>query len=346
MSAYLNLLDYEAAAKAKLPGPVWDYISAGAEDEVTLDANRRAFERVALRPRVLADVSRIDLATTVLGHPVSTPIVVAPTALHDAVCDRGECATAEAAGRAGVLMIAASGSSRTIEDIAAAARGPLSLQLYFYADRPSTLALVGRAEAAGCRAIALTVDSARWGRKERSLRTVGQYDWPAAANDAGRLMPAAPPTDGAPVTWDDLAWLRRETRLPIVLKGVVTAEDARLAADAGVAGIVVSNHGGRQLDGTIASLEALPEVVAAAGGRCEIYLDGGVRRGADVMKALALGARAVLVGRPVLWGLAVDGADGAYAVLDMLRDELARAMALSGRSTVASLDRSLLTPAP
>jgi 4-hydroxymandelate oxidase len=345
-AAPLNLFDYETLAEAKLPPPVWDYICAGAEDGVTLAANRRAFQRWTLRPRMLVDVSQIELATTVLGERVAAPILVAPTALHGAVCTHGECATAAAAGRAGVIMVAASGSSRTIEDIAAAARGPLWLQLYVYADRPRTLALVRRAEAAGCRALALTVDSPRWGRKERSLRSEAQFDWPDAANDAALPAPVAPPRDGAPVTWDDLGWLSGETRLPIVLKGVLTAEDARLAAAAGVAGVIVSNHGGRQLDGAIASLDALPEVVEAAGARCEIYLDGGVRRGSDVMKALALGARAVLVGRPVLWGLAVGGADGACDVLEMLREELARAMALSGRPTLASLDRTLLTAAP
>ncbi len=292
----------------------------------------------------MVDVSRIDAATEVLGGPIASPILVAPTGSHGALCPEAECATAEAAGRAGVAMVASTGSNRTIEEIAAAATGPLWLQLYLFAERPRTTALVRRAEDSGCRAIVLTVDSPRWGRKERSLRSEDEFDWPAPANLAG-LPPATmeTPHGGAPVTWADLDWLRTITPLPIVLKGILTAEDAAIAAARGVEGIVVSNHGGRQLDGVAAAIVALPEVVAAAEGRCEIYLDGGIRRGTDVLKALALGATAVMVGRPILWGLASAGADGAFDVLTMLGRELAWAMALSGRPTVASIDRSVVS---
>jgi 4-hydroxymandelate oxidase len=322
---------------------VWDYVVAGAGDGITLAENRRAFDRIAIRPRMLVDVSRIDATTSVLGASVAAPIMIAPSGQHGAICAQGECATAQAAGRAGLAMVASSGSDRTIEDIAAAATGPLWLQLYLFPDRPRTVALLQRAEAAGCRAIVLTVDSPRWGRKERSLRSEDQFDWPDSGNLAD-LPPATAvwPDGGAPATWADVDWLRGVTRLPILLKGILTAEDAGVAVEHGVEGIVVSNHGGRQLDGVMASIDALPEVAAAADGRCEIYLDGGVRRGTDVLKALALGARAVMVGRPILWGLAVDGAAGAFDVLDILVRELALAMALSGRPTIASIDRDLV----
>jgi isopentenyl diphosphate isomerase/L-lactate dehydrogenase-like FMN-dependent dehydrogenase len=339
----LNLSDYEALAEPLMHPAVWDYVVAGAGDGITLAENRLAFDRIAIRPRMLVDVSRIDTTTSVLGASVAAPIMIAPSGQHGAICAEAECATAEAAGRAGLAMVASSGSNRTIEDIAAAATTPLWMQLYLFPDRPRTAALLQRAETAGCRAIVLTVDSPHWGRKERSLRSEDHFDWPAQGNLAD-LPPATAvwPDGGAPATWADVDWLRTVTRLPILLKGILTAEDAALAVEHGVAGIVVSNHGGRQLDGVLASIDALPEVVAAVDGRCEIYLDGGVRRGVDVLKALALGARAVMIGRPILWGLAVNGAAGAYSVLDILKRELASAMALSGRPSLADIDRSLV----
>jgi 4-hydroxymandelate oxidase len=341
-AAPINLFDYEALARSKLPAPLWDYVSAGADDGITVAENRRAFERVTIRPRMLVDVSRIDTATTVLGAPVAAPIMIAPASMHAALCPAGEIATARAAGRAGLAMVAATTANRTIEAIAEAASAPVWLQLYLYPERERSLALVRRAEAAGAKAIALTVDTARWGRKEQSLRSEADFDWPAHANLAGLPAATTTPPAGAPATWDDVAWLKDSTRLPMLLKGVLTAEDAALAAEHGVDGIVVSNHGGRQLDGVVASIDALPEVVAEAGGRCEIYLDSGVRRGTDVLKALALGARAVMVGRPVLWGLAAGAEDGAFDVLTMLRRELEQAMALAGRPTLASIDASLV----
>ena len=340
----LNLFDYEALAEARLPAPLWDFIVDGAGDRITLAENRRAFDRIGIRPRMLVDVSRIDTATTVLGSPVEAPILVAPSGPHGAIHPHGELATVEAAARAGLLMVATSGSNRTIEAIAAAAARPLWMQLYLLPERPRTEALVRRAEASGCRAIVLTVDSPRFGRKERTLRSEDDFDWPAPANMTDLPPPTAPSLRGAPATWADVDWLRAITRLPVVLKGLLTAEDAALAVEHEVAGIVVSNHGGRQLDGVLASIDALPEIVGAAQGRCEIYLDGGVRRGTDALKALALGARAVLIGRPALWGLAVGGAEGVFEVLQMLKAELAMAMALAGRPTLASIDASLVTP--
>lgn len=341
----LNVFDYEALARERLPAAAWDYISAGAGDEVTLARNRSAFERIAIRPRVLTDVERIHTATAVLGQPIAAPILIAPTGYHGLMCSDGEIATASAASAASTILVASTLSSRSIEDIAAAAASPLWFQLYLFRDRDRSAAMVHRARVAGCRSIVLTVDSPRWGRKERSLRTEHELTW-QAGNLAGLpLRVEGEYPDGAPATWADVDWLRSVTDLPIVIKGILTAEDAVLAVSHGSHGIVVSNHGGRQLDGTIASIEALPEVVDAVKGQCEVYLDSGIRRGTDVLKGLALGARAVLVGRPILWGLAVSGTEGATDVLRMLREELTSAMALSGRPDIASIDRRLISEA-
>lgn len=341
-SGLLNVFGYEQLARQKLAPAAWDYIAAGAEDEVTLARNRSAFERLALRPSLLVDVEQIDTSTTVLGQSIAAPILIAPMGQHGFVCPEAEIATAAAAAAAGTILVASISASRAIEDIAAAATGPLWFQMYlFYRDRERSAAMIRRAAAAGCRAIVLTVDSPRWGRKERSLRTEDGLSW-----QIGNLA-ALPPSqyrylDGAPATWEDVRWLQSITTLPIVIKGILTAADAALAVRYGAAAVVVSNHGGRQLDGAVASIEALPEIVAAVAGQCEVYLDSGVRRGTDVLKSLALGARAVFVGRPVLWGLAVDGPQGAAKVLLMLKDELAWAMALCGRPTVSRIDRELV----
>ncbi|HEU5348760.1 MAG TPA: alpha-hydroxy acid oxidase [Ktedonobacterales bacterium] len=341
----VNVFEYEELARERLHPAVWDYYSAGAHDEVTLRENRAAFAHIQLRPRVLVDVSRINMATTLLGVPVAMPVCVAPTAMHGAACGEGECATAQAAGAVGTLMAASTESTRTLEEIAQAATGPLWFQLYFSSwTRGHASRLARRAEDAGYRAIVLTVDSSRWGRKERQARSEATYDWPLPGNF---ILDPLPPRDeytedGAAVTWADIEWLRTVTSLPLVLKGILTAEDANAAVEHGIAGILVSNHGGRQLDTATATIEALPEVVDAVAGRCEVYLDGGIRRGTDVLKALALGARAVFVGRPVLWGLAVAGTTGARHVLELLRDELELALALAGRPTLASIDDTLV----
>ncbi len=331
----VNVFDYETLAQARLEPNVWSYYSSGSDDEVTLRANRTAFERIRLRPRMLVDVSTCDMRTTVLGTPLSMPILLAPTAFHGLAHPEGECATARAAGKANTLMVASTSSTRSLEDIAREASGPLWFQLYF-SDRKSSEELVHRAEAAGYRAIVITVDAPRWGHKERAIRS--GFSIPAKANftdqDAAK--------ENISLTWASLVWLRSLTSLPLVLKGIFTSEDAILAVKHGMDGIIVSNHGGRQLDGVSASIEVLPEVVKAVDGRCEVYLDGGIRRGTDILKALALGARAVLVGRPILWGLAVSGAEGVSHVLEILRSELALAMVLAGRPTLDDVDRSLV----
>jgi 4-hydroxymandelate oxidase len=337
----INVSDYEALARASMEPATWDFYAGGSDDEVTLRANRTAFERIRLRPRMLVDVTVCDLRTTVLGTPVSIPILIAPTAYHGlAYPAAAECATAQAAGEVGTLMVASTVSNRRLEEIAAAASGPLWFQLYTYGGYQVCEELVRRAQAAGYRAIVLTVDLARLGRREKDLRN--HFALPSHLREGNFTVNTKLSEKGSLLTWEVLPWLRSLTTLPILLKGILTAEDAELAVQQGVEGIIVSNHGGRQLDSALASIEALPEVVEAVAGRCEVYMDGGIRRGTDVLKALALGARAVLVGRPILWGLAVNGAAGARHILELLRNELELAMALSGRPTIASIDRSLV----
>jgi isopentenyl diphosphate isomerase/L-lactate dehydrogenase-like FMN-dependent dehydrogenase len=352
----INLNDYEALAATRLDAAAWDYLQGGAENELTLHENVAAFARIRLRPRMLVDVSTRDLRAAVLGTPVSMPILVAPTAYHGLAHPDGECATARAAGEAETVMVVSTFATRSLEEVAQAAAGPLWFQLYVYSDRSVSEALVRRAEAAGYRALVLTVDAPRLGTRERDVRNgfglpphltmanfAEQYASiynrePGASSLAAHFTALLDPS----LTWEAVAWLRGITSLPILVKGVLTAEDAELAIAHSADGIIVSNHGGRQLDGVPAAIEALTEVAAATAGRCEVYLDGGVRRGTDVLKALAIGAHAVLVGRPVLWGLAVDGAAGARRVLELLRAELDLALALSGRPALASVDRSLV----
>lgn len=356
MSLPINLLEYEVLARARLEPGAFDYYVSGADDEVTLRDNREAYARLRLAYRVLVDVSRCELATTVLGSRVSMPVLVAPTAFHRMACEEGERATVRAAGAAGTIMILSTLSTTAVEDVVAAATGPVWFQLYVYRDREVTAGVVRRAEAAGCEAIVLTVDAPRLGRRERDVRN--RFHLPAGLS-VENLLPAGygevsrPPSESGlaayfaslidpSLCWDDIAWLRGLTRLPIVLKGIVRADDAVRAVEVGAAAVVVSNHGGRQLDGSIATIDALPGIVAAVGGRIEVLMDGGIRRGTDVIKALALGAKAVCVGRPVLWGLAVDGQAGVEHVLGVLREELERAMALCGTPSVGAIEGDLV----
>jgi len=339
----INVFDYETLASERLAPAIWDYCQGGSEDEVTLRANRTAFERIRLRPRMLRDVSAIDLQTTVLGLPVTMPVLVAPIGLHCLVHADGECATAQAANDAGTLMVAGTFATRSLEEIANATHSPLWFQFYMYHDLQLAEKLLKRVEQAGYQAIVLTVDTPKLGRRERDMRNA--FTIPPsvrlanfARSDGDEVYIPSPSI----ITWKTVDWLRSITPLPIVLKGILTAEDATLAATCGIDGIIVSNHGGRQLDGVMPAIEALPEIVQASAGRCEVYLDGGIRRGTDVLKALASGARAVFVGRPILWGLAVNGREGVRHVLELLRAELASAMVLAGCQTVANLDSSLV----
>jgi isopentenyl diphosphate isomerase/L-lactate dehydrogenase-like FMN-dependent dehydrogenase len=352
----INLFDYEPLARERIDPVAWDYYQSGANDEVTLRENRVALERIRLRPRVLVGVGACDTRLTLLGESLRTPILVAPMAYQRLAHDDGEAAMARGAGVAGAAMCVSTMSTVSLEDVAQAASAPLWFQLYVYRDRSVTESLVRRAERAGYRALVVTVDMPAVGRREADLRNgFGLPPHLSLANFAGALAEEGRVAPGASalsiyashqldpnLTWESIEWLRSITSLPVLLKGVLTAEDGALAVAHGVAGVIVSNHGGRQLDGVAPTIEALPEVAQAVAGRCVILMDGGVRRGTDVLKALALGAQAVLVGRPLLWALAVDGAAGVERALTLLHAELELAMALAGRPTLASIDRALV----
>ena len=351
----LRVDDYEALARERMDRAAYDYYAGAAGDERTLAENRRAFDDVGLRPRVLVDVSAIDTATTVLGQPIALPVMLAPTAFNRLAHPDGELAAARAAAASGTIMIGSTLSTCALEDVAAAADGPKYFQLYVYKDRALTQDLVARAESSGYKAIVLTVDTPMLGRRERDVRNrftlpagISMKNFEKAMNDATRwgvhssFSAYVHDLFDTTLTWGAVEWLRAQTRLPLLVKGIMTAEDAQIAVDAGVDGIVVSNHGGRQLDGVAATITALPEVVEAVAGRIEVLMDGGIRRGTDVLKAVALGARAVLIGRAYLWGLAADGEAGVRGVLGMLRSELELAMALAGRPTIASIDATVV----
>jgi isopentenyl diphosphate isomerase/L-lactate dehydrogenase-like FMN-dependent dehydrogenase len=338
VSPPLSISDYERLAEDQLePGP-WAYLSGGSGDEWTLRENRTAFARWTFRPRVLCDVSEISTATTVLGQPIELPVIVAPLAYQQLYHPDGECATARAAAAAGTAMAVSTFTTRSHEEIAAAAAGLRQwCQLYVFKDRGVTREHLAGAADAGCSAVVLTVDTPRLAQRERDIRVGFEIPSDLPLPYARAAVGDAPsnPSDqfallDASVSWRDLEWIAGEGRLPVVLKGVVTAEDAELAVAHDAAAVVVSNHGGRQLDGAPATLDALPEVVEAVGGRVEVYLDGGIRRGTDVAKALALGARAVLAGRAPVFGLAAAGEEGVRHVLELLREELALTLCLLG----------------
>jgi 4-hydroxymandelate oxidase len=353
----LNVSDYARAARGRTARDAFDYYEGGALDEFTLGENTAAWSRLKLYYRVLAGVGPRDLRTTVLGQPVSMPVLVAPTAFHKLACADGEIATARAARSAGTLFILSSLSNTAMESVFAQGGSPRWFQLYVYKDREITRALVQRAEAAGAEAIVLTVDAPGLGTRERDSRNrfrlpeglvvenlapLGRGELPEVQGSG--LAAYVRENFKADLGFDDLDWLCHCTNLPVVVKGVCRGDDARRAAEHGAKGLVVSNHGGRQLDTAPATCEVLPAVVEAAGDLCEIYIDGGIRRGSDVLKAIALGARAVLVGRPVLWGLCVAGEEGALQVLEILRRELDEAMLLCGCTQLSDIGNWLLRP--
>jgi 4-hydroxymandelate oxidase len=354
MSSLLNADDYERAARDRLDPSVYDYIAGGAWDEVTLKDNRAAFDTWRLRPRAMVGVGNRELAVRIMGDTLSMPIGVAPTAFHKLAHSDGELATVRAAGSAATVMCVSTMATISLEDIAKAASGPLWFQTYIFKDRSFTTDLAARARAAGYHALVLTVDTPLLGRRERDSRN--RFELPPGIEMRNlNLPPALPGSYESPMvrfskeqfdpslTWRDVEWFVQTVQMPVLAKGILHPEDALLAAQAGVAGLVVSNHGGRQLDGAVATLDALPEIVAATRGtNLDIIVDGGIRRGTDVVKSLALGARMVMVGRPILWGLAVDGEVGARAVLDLLRSEFDTALALIGCPRAANLDPSYL----
>ena len=344
-----NVADYEAVARETLEPGTYGYFAGGSGDEQTLRENVEAYRRWQLRPRALVDVSEPTIATTVLGAEVSMPLLVAPVAYQRMAHADGEPGMARAAAAAGTLMILSTLATSTPAEVAAAAPGgPRWFQLYCFRDRGITHSLMEQAEAAGFLAIALTVDAPRLGRRERDLRTgfviPADVTVPSFASAAGKATAGTPEDMFAlmdpAVGWDDFEQLASDSNLPVLVKGIVTAEDATLAVEHGAAGVVVSNHGGRQLDGAAATIDALPEVVDAVDGRIEVFVDGGVRRGTDVVKALALGARAVLAGRAPLWGLAARGEQGAREVLELLREEIELALVLLGCQSPADVTRS------
>ena len=348
MEGILSVADYERLAEERLePGP-WAYLAGGSGDEWTLCENRAAFARWTFRPRVLCDVSEISTSTTVLGTPVELPVVVGPVAYQQLYHPDGECAAARGAAAAGTGIAVSTFCTRSHEEIAAAAPGVMQwCQVYVFQDRGPTREHLAGAADAGCSAVVLTVDTPRLAQRERDLRVGFEVPADLPLPYARTTIGDAPlnPADqfallDPSVSWRDLEWIASEGKLPVILKGVVTAEDAELAVEHGAAAIVVSNHGGRQLDSAPATLDALPEVVDAVAGRIEVYLDGGIRRGTDVAKAIALGARAVLVGRAPVFGLAVAGEDGVRHVLELLRDELALALSLLGCTSPERLTRS------
>lgn len=349
----VNVSEYEELARQKLPKMVYDYYASGAEDQWTLKENRSAFERIRFRPRILIDVTKVDLSTNVLGFNISMPIMVAPTAMQRMAHPDGELATARATAKAGTIMTLSSWSTSSVEEVASVGPGIRFFQLYVYKDRNVVAQLVRRAERAGFNAIALTVDTPRLGRRESDIKNrfalpkhltlanfegldLGQMD---KTQDSGLASYVAGQIDRS-LSWKDVKWLQSITELPILVKGVITAEDTKLAIQNGAAGIIVSNHGARQLDHVSATISALEEVVQAAAGRLPVFLDGGVRRGTDVLKALALGASGVFIGRPVVFGLACDGQQGVEKVLQMLRDEFELAMALAGCTKVSDISRA------
>ncbi|MGW1144408.1 alpha-hydroxy acid oxidase [Streptomyces sp. NPDC002454] len=341
------LADFERIAASVLPPEVWDYLAGGSGAESTLDANRRALDRVCVVPRVLRDVAGCSTATTLLGRPVRMPVAVAPVAYQRLAHPEGEAATARAAAAAGVPFLVSTLSSVPVEELTALG-GSVWFQLYWQRDPARARDLVRRAEDAGCEALVLTVDVPWMGRRLRDVRN--RFALPegvravhlaegadAHERSAGRSAVAVHTgrAFSPSVTWSTLAELRRGTRLPLVLKGVLDPEDAVRAAAEGVDAVVVSNHGGRQLDGAPPGVEVLAEVVRGVPDGCEVLLDSGVRSGTDVLRALALGARGVLVGRPAVWGLAAAGAAGAARVLDLLAAELHDALGLSGCAGVS-----------
>lgn len=347
-----NVEEYEPLARQRLPKMVFDYYASGAEDQWTLKENRNSFSRILFRPRILIDVSTIDLSTTVLGYKISMPIMVAPTAMQKMAHPDGEYATARAAAAANTAMILSSWSTSSVEEVASTGPGLRFFQLYVYKDRHVVAQLVRRAERAGFKAIALTVDTPRLGRREADIKNrftlpphltlknfegldLGKMD---KSNDSGLASYVAGQIDRT-LEWKDVKWLQTITKLPILVKGVMTAEDARLSVQHGAAGIIVSNHGARQLDYVSSTIDALEEVVKAAQGRIPVFLDGGVRRGTDVFKALALGAAGIFIGRPVVFSLAVNGEAGVRNVLQMIRDEFELTMALAGCRSLKEITR-------
>lgn len=354
----INLFEFEERAREVIAKMAYDYYSSGANDEITLRENRQAYERIVIYPRMLRDVSGRTLVGTALGQKIQMPIMIAPMAFHKLAHPDGELATIRAASKAGTIMVLSTLSTCSIEEVAAEANGNLWFQLYVYKDRELTASLVQRAEAAGCKALVFTVDSPLLGRRERDIRNA--LHLPEGISAANLLSAGAGSVPGRigesglaayihslydqSLSWKDVEWLRSISKLPVLVKGILRADDAELAVQHGASGVIVSNHGGRQLDTAPATITVLEKVANAVAGRVEVFVDGGVRRGTDVLKAIALGAQGVFVGRPILWGLGSAGETGVLSVLNLLKEEFDLAMALSGCKNLAEVNPSLLSP--
>ena len=342
----LSVRDYQRRAAEQLDPGAYGYYAGGSGDELTLRDNVAAFQRWQLRPRVLVDVAGCTTDTTVLGHELSMPLVIAPVAFQRVAHPDGEVGMARAAHSAGTAVCLSTFATSTFEEVAQTG-AQRWFQLYVFRDEQLTADLVARGRDAGFTALLLTVDTPVLARRERDHRTgftIPPNIAVASLGQGGITPSEAFAQVSSSVSWQDVERLASQSGLPVVVKGILTAEDARLACEHGAAGLVVSNHGGRQLDGVSATIDALPEVVDAVDGRIEVLLDGGVRRGTDVVKALALGARAVLAGRAPLWGLAVDGEAGARAVLELLREEILVALKLAGCSSPTDVTRDRVQP--
>jgi 4-hydroxymandelate oxidase len=345
----ISLQEFEELAQRPLSSMALSYVAGGAADEITLRANLEDWKKVRLKPTVLVDVSRLDLGTELLGQKLTIPILLAPAAFHRLCHPEGELATVAGANQAQASLVLSSYSTVAVEEVAAAATQPLWFQLYAQSDRELTRQIVQRAQSAGCKALCVTVDTPVLGARNRESRS--QFKLPPdfklpnlafepTARATGKAV--ADQLLAPTLTWKDIEWLRSITSIPVLLKGVMNPDDAARAADAGVAGIMVSNHGGRNLDTLPSTAEALPRIADKLAGRLPIIVDGGIRRGTDILKAIAMGAQAVMIGRPYLHGLAVGGAAGVARVLEILKTELQMAMALTGRTRIAEIDNGVL----
>jgi 4-hydroxymandelate oxidase len=337
LSDIINLYDVERLAAGRMTPMAYEYVASGAADELTVRWNRQALDAIKLNTRVLVDVSTIDTRISLFGMDLAYPILIAPTAYHKIMHPDGELATARGAGAASAIYIVSSFTNTPLRQIASVATQPLWFQLYVRDDREFTKALVQEAEAQGCRALCVTVDTPVAGVRNRQQRV--NFAMPEGITTP-HMVDAFALTRS--LTWKDIEWLQSFTHIPILLKGILNPDDADIAVKAGVSGIVVSNHSGRNLDTVPATIEALPRIAETVNKRVPILMDGGIRRGTDVLKAIALGASAVLVGKPICFGLACGGAEGVARVLTILRTELELAMALTGRATIAGIDSSVI----
>jgi len=336
---FMTLPEIERAAKNALPPRVWDFGAGGAETETSLKRNRQALDRLALRPRVLVDVSQMNLSTPFAGLELPNPLAIAPIGGLVLFHPEGDCEMVRGAGSSGTLAVVSGVTGWAVEEVAKEAIGPLFFQLYHFGPRSWVQDLLGRVEASGYHAVCLTVDMAVYGRRERDM--MRRYD-PRAAMTIAPHHRALDDSYAEKLTWDDVAWLQEILSVPLGLKGIMTAEDARLAVESGVEIIWVSNHGGRQLDHTLGTIDVLPEIVEAVDGRAEIMIDSGFSRGTDIVKGIALGAKVVAIGKTALWGLAADGAAGVDQTIRILSDEIATCLALCGRTSVRDLTPDLV----